>query len=119
LSIDGELRPAQLNDYDRRWRRVIFDAPQWMFFQRTDDSFVRYAVNIDPQQRTLAITRGHNRTWRSEFTFERPDSDRLVLDGNMDGHRINMQLQLVEFDTFRLLNSRFRWVRPPDPETEY
>jgi hypothetical protein len=26
-----------------------------------------------------------------------------------------MRLQLLELDTFRLLNSRFRWIRPPDP----
>jgi len=118
LAIDGELRPPQVNEYDRRWQRVIFDGPQWIFFQRTDDSFVRYGVNIDVQQNTLALTKGHSRTWHSNFTFERPDSDRLLLDGHMDGHRINMKLQLVEFDTFRLLNSRFRWVRPPDPDTE-
>ena len=118
LAIDGDLRPSQLNDYDRRWRRVIFDGPQWMFFQRTDDSFVRYGVNIDLRQNTLALTRGHNRTWSSNFTFERPDSERLLLEGEMDGHRIRMKLQLVEFDTFRLLNSPFRWMRPPDPESE-
>jgi hypothetical protein len=118
LTIDGELRPPQVNDYDRRWRRVIFDSPQWMFFQRTDDSFVRYGVRIDLQQNTLDLTKGHSRTWHSNFTFERPDSDRLLLNGNMDGHRIHMKLQLVAFDTFRLLNSRFRWARPPDPETE-
>jgi len=118
LAVDGELRPVQLNDYDRRWRRVIFDAPEWIFFQRTDDSFARYGVNIDVQQNTLALTKGHSRSWHSSFTFERPDPDRLLLNGQMDGHRINMKLQLMEFDTFRLLNSRFRWVRPPDAETE-
>ena len=118
LAIDGELRPPQLNDYDRRWRRVIFDGPQWIFFQRTDDSFVRYGVSIDVRENTLALTKGHSRSWHSDFAFERPDSDRLVLDGQMDGHRINMKLQRVEFDTFRLLNSHFRWVRPPDPDRE-
>jgi len=118
LAVDGELRPTQLNDYDRRWRRVIFDSPEWIFFQRTDDSFVRYAVSIDAQKKTLDLSKGHSRNWHSNFTFERPDMDRLLLNGQMDGHKINMKLQLVEFDTFRLLNSRFRWVRPPDPETE-
>jgi len=118
MAVDGQVRPAELNAYDMRWRRVIFDAPQWIFFQRSDDSFVRYGVSVDVQRNTLALTKGHSRSWHSAFTFERPDSDRLLLDGQMDGHRINMKLQLVEFDTFRLLNSRFRWVRPPDPETE-
>ena len=97
---------------------MIFDSPEWIFFQRTDDSFVRYGVSIDVRQKTLDLSKGHSRTWHSNFTFERPDMDRLLLNGQMDGHKVNMKLQLVEFDTFRLLNSRFRWVRPPDPETE-
>jgi hypothetical protein len=116
LSVDGEVRPAELNDYDRRWRRVIFDAPQWIFFQRTDDSFARYGVSIDSEQRAFSLTKGHSRSWHSNFTFERPDPDRLLLNGEMDGHKINAKLQLVQFDTFRLLNSRFRWIRPPDAE---
>ena len=118
LAVDGALRPAQVNDYDRRWRRVIFDGPQWIFFQRSDDSFVRYGASIDVQQNTLTLTKGHSRSWHSNFTFERLDPDRLLLDGQMDGHKIHMTLQLLELDTFRLLNSHFRWVRPPDPDTE-
>jgi hypothetical protein len=117
LTVDGESRSPQLNDYDRRWRRVVFDSPQWIFFQRTDDSFMRYGAGIDLQQKTLALTKGHSRTWHSVFTFLRPEHDRLALDGEMDGHKIQMNLHLVELDTFRLLNSHFRWVRPPDPDT--
>src|SRR5207302_9553253 len=30
LSIDGQVHPAVLNDYDRRWRRAIFDASDSM-----------------------------------------------------------------------------------------
>ncbi len=115
LAIDGEVRTPQLNDYDRRWRRVIFDAPQWIFFQRTDDSFVRYGVTIDSN--TLALRKGRSRSWNSNFAFQRPAPDRLLLDGQMDGYKIRMKLQLVQSDTFRLLNSHFRWTRPPDPET--
>jgi hypothetical protein len=33
----------------------------------------------------------------------------------MDGHHLRVRLALLELDTFRLLNSTFRWVRPPDP----
>jgi hypothetical protein len=32
----------------------------------------------------------------------------------MDGHAIRMHLSLIGLDTFPLINSRFRWVRPPD-----
>lgn len=114
MAIDGEVRTPELNDYDRRWRRVIFESPQWMFFQRTDDSFIRYGVAIDNNK--VALTKGRSRSWSSSFTFLRPMPDQLMLEGEMDGYKINMKLQLVEFDTFRLLNSPFRWTRPPDPD---
>lgn len=115
LSIDGEVRPPLVNDYDRRWRRVIFDAPDRIVFQRTDDSFAHYGASIDIGDRSLAVTKGSSRNWKASFTFERPARDRLILDGEMDGYKIRAQLKRVEFDTFRLLNSRFRWIRPPDP----
>jgi hypothetical protein len=115
LSVDGEIRLPDLNDYDRRWQRVIFDSPDRLVFQRTDESFSRYGVSIDVYSNTMTLTKGNARDWRSIFMFSRPARDRLVLDGEMDGHQIRMELQLVEFDTFRLLNSHFRWMRPPDP----
>jgi hypothetical protein len=115
LSIDGQLRPPLENDYDRRWRRVIFDVPSRMAFERTDDSFAHYGVVIDPDGHSIALTKGNSRSWQSTFAFRRPAVERLILDGDMDGHRIHVELQLVEFDSFRLLNSGFRWIRPPDP----
>jgi uncharacterized membrane protein YphA (DoxX/SURF4 family) len=115
MSVDDETRPALLNDYDRRWRRAIFDTVNVVVFQRTDDSFAHYEAAIDPSRRAITLTKRNGGNWRAAFTFERPSSDRLILEGTMDGHRLRIRLRLLDFDTFRLLNSRFRWVRPPDP----
>jgi uncharacterized membrane protein YphA (DoxX/SURF4 family) len=115
LSVDGQARPAELNDYDRRWRRVIFDAPAMAVFQRTDDSFARYGVAIDEGTGTLALTKGASRTWSSRFTFDRGPDGRLSLEGDMDGHRIQADLRRMDPSAFPLLNSGFRWVRPHDP----
>jgi uncharacterized membrane protein YphA (DoxX/SURF4 family) len=117
LSVDGVTQPAILNDYDRRWRRLIFDLPNDAVFQRTDDSFARYIASIDVSKQTLALTRGSSRTWISRFSFQRPAEDRLILEGEMDDHQILVELDRVELDTFRLLESDFRWIRPPDPST--
>jgi hypothetical protein len=115
LSIDGQVRVPELNDYDRRWKRVIFDLPDRMAFQRTDDSFARYGVSINASGRSLALTKGDSTNWQSAFTFDRPAEDELILNGDMDQYKIRMHLDRVNFDTFRLLNSTFRWTRPPDP----
>jgi hypothetical protein len=114
LSIDGQTRPAALNDYDRQWRRVVFDLPNTAAFQRFDDSFARFGASIDVYKHTIVLSKGGARTWKGGFVFERPADNRLILDGEMDGHKVRVELQLAEFDTFRLLNSRFRWVRPEE-----
>jgi len=114
LSVDGQVRPAELNDYDRRWRRVIFDTPDEIVFQRTDDSFARYGVSLDPSSGTLALTKGGGRTWASRLTYDRPSDDRLMLAGEMDGHRIDADLRLVDPSAFPVFNSSFRWIRPHD-----
>ena len=66
-------------------------------------------------QSSIALTKRNGGTWRASFTFDRPSQNRVVLDGMMDGYKLRLRLRRVDLDTFRLLNSRFRWVRPPDP----
>jgi hypothetical protein len=114
LSVDGQILPSFLADYDRRWRRVIFDTPNNVAFQRFDDSFARYVASINVYGKTLSLTRPNSRSWKANFSFERPSADHLTLNGDMDGHKIEVKLELVDFDTFRLLNSSFRWVRPEE-----
>jgi hypothetical protein len=111
LEIDGQVQPVALNEYDRRWRRAIFDYPDRMGFQRTDDSLARYGTVFDTGRQVVVLTKG--RTGSYTFTYQRPADDRLVLDGTMDGQVIHLELELVGLDTFPLLNSPFRWVRPP------
>jgi uncharacterized membrane protein YphA (DoxX/SURF4 family) len=112
LSIDGETRDPDRNDYDRRWRRVIFDATDVVAFQRTDDSIAHYGVAQGTTAERIRLRKGTSQRWASTFTAQRPARERLILDGEMDGYRIRMELRLVEFDTFPLLNSGFRWIRP-------
>jgi uncharacterized membrane protein YphA (DoxX/SURF4 family) len=113
LAIDGEVRSPLLNDYDRRWRRVVFDATDVVVFQRTDDSFVHYGVAEQTTADRVVLRKGTSRRWIAYFDVQRLAQDRLVLQGEMDGYRIAMQLRRVELDTFPLLNSGFRWIRPP------
>ena len=112
LSVDGQFQTPALYDYDRQWRRVIFDLPGTVAFQRLDDSIARYGSSIDTGLKSIALTKGSSKTWKSSFSYQRSGADQLILDGDMDNHRIHMQLQLADFDTFPLLNSTFRWVRP-------
>ena len=110
LSIDGQLRSPLLTDYDR-WRRAIFDFPTAMTFQRMDDSFARYGASINLNDKTLALTKGDDKNWKANFTFQRVAPDQLTLNGEMDGHKIHMQLQLVDRSKFLLINRGFHWIQ--------
>jgi hypothetical protein len=110
LTIDGQVRSPLLTDYGR-WRRVIFDIPSRMVFQRMDDSLAGYGAAIKVNDKTLALTKDDDKNWKASFTFQRPTPDQLVLDGAMDSHKLHMQLQLLDREKFLLVNRGFHWIQ--------
>ena len=110
LSIDGQVRSPLLTDYGR-WRRVVFDFPEFVSFQRMDDSFAGYGTKIDPGSSTLVLTRFDDKNWKANLSFQRPVPDQLILDGQMDGHKVHMQLQLFDRKKFLLVSRGFHWVQ--------
>src|SRR5580693_584276 len=77
ISIDGQFRAPLLTDSER-WRRVIFDFPKGMTFQRIDESLVYYGATIDVRAKSLALTKYSDKKWKAGFTFQRPARDRLI-----------------------------------------
>lgn len=110
MSIDGQIRSPLVTDYDR-WRRLIFDLPVVMNFQRMDDSLVYYRSSIDPTGSTLALTKGSDKNWKATFAIERPAPEQLILDGAMDGHQIHLQMRLFDRNKFLLINRGFHWIQ--------
>ena len=112
------ISEATLIDY---WARDLEDADEadrveaHLFGCADCSARLEHLAVLGAGVTTLALTKGASTTWRAAFAVQRPARDRLLLEGEMDGHRIRARLALVELDTFRLLNSTFRWVRPPDP----
>jgi hypothetical protein len=117
VSVDGQIRPPLLTDTER-WRRVIFDYVASVSVQRMDDSFVggsfsdsvSYGAAIDVNARTIALTKPDEKSWKANFSFDRPAQDRLVLDGQMDGRTVRMELTLLNRDKLLLVNRGFHWT---------
>ena len=110
FAIDGQLRSPLLTD-GGRWRRAIFEFPTRMAFQRMDDSFARCVASLNVKDNTLELTRDDDKNWKANFRFQRVAENQLTLDGDMDKHKVHMQLQLVDRKTFLLVNRGFHWVQ--------
>jgi len=110
LSIDGQLRSPLLTDYGS-WRRVIFDYPNIMSFQRMDDSFASYGASISANDKTIALTRYDDKNWKATLTFQRVAQDQLTLDGDIDSHKTHIQLQLADRNKFLLVSRGFHWIQ--------
>jgi len=109
MSIDGQVRPPLLTD-DSRWRRILFDSPTGASFQRMDDTFQGYAAEIKMDAKSLVLKKSNDKNWMANFSFQRPAPESLILDGDMDGHKIHMQLKLFDRTKFLLVNRGFHWI---------
>lgn len=107
--IDGQVRSPLLDD-SGRWRRIVFDTPTRVTFQRVNDSFERYGANINISDKTVTMTSDTDKNWRANFTIARPAPDQLILDGDMDGHKTRFLLKLFDLKRFNLIGRGFHWV---------
>jgi hypothetical protein len=110
MTRDGVTLPPLLSDGER-WRRVVIQTATSMTFQRMNEALVTYGAVIDGTRGSATLSRPDDKTWSAGLTFERPEPNRLVLDGDMDGHRLHMRLTLVERNSFLLVNRGFHWVQ--------
>ena len=49
--------------------------------------------------------------WKAQFTFQQPSPDVLVLDGEMNGHKVHMDTRLFDRSKFLLVSRGFNWVQ--------
>lgn len=73
--------------------------------------FVWYGASIDQNLNSVTMTNSSDKNWKATFSFQRPAADRLVVEGEMDGRKVRMQLVLLERQKFLLINRGFHWVR--------
>lgn len=108
LTRNGEVSAPLVTD-KKRWRRVIFDRPSGMTFQRMDDSFAFYGVSIDTK--TATVTLGDEKNRRGTLRYERGGADQLSLSGEVEGQRVAMRLKLLDRNKMMLVSRGFHWVQ--------
>lgn len=110
LTSDGQPRLPLPTDKDR-WCRAIFDFPDYMAFQRIDGTLAYYGASFDTKHSSVAFTNNRNPKQKASFTYQRPAPDQLTLDGEMDSHKVHMQLRLADQKQFLLLSRGFHWIQ--------
>jgi hypothetical protein len=76
-----------------------------------DDTLDRYRASINTNDQTLDLTKDNDKNWKARFNFQRPASDRLIFAGDMDSHKVKVELQLVDRKKFLLVSRGFHWVQ--------
>lgn len=112
ITVDGLFKPPVLTDNDR-WRRVVLDGPSEFDIQPMDGPVHRYLLKPDLEKKTLTIYKPDTPTLRSVLSYENPQPDTLVLEGDVNGHQVNAKLSRMDLndpDNFILLTRGVHWV---------
>jgi len=109
LTVDGQSRAPLLTD-TTRWRRLVFDSPQYATAQNMDDSFHTYGVKIDIKGKTLELSSFTDKNWKANFSFAEPTPSQLVLDGTMDGKKVHAQLELLDRSKLLIVSRGFHFI---------
>jgi hypothetical protein len=110
FALDGQSRPPLLTDA-RRWRRIVFDFPQFTTIYGMNEEPQSYGARIDTNARTIALTESGNGKAKGDFSFQRPDAGHLILNGIMSDHKVHVELELYRRSKFLLVNRGFHWVQ--------
>lgn len=105
--LNGVLRPPLMTD-PARWRQIAFDHYSRFYIQPMDkDVPARYLMTIDAKGSHLSLK---GKTESGKFTIKQLASDRIAIDGTMQGKRIDATLHEVPLSSFLLVNRGFHWV---------
>lgn len=110
MSTDDVERAPLITDNDR-WRRVVFDRPIAVTFQRMDDTFARFGSKINMETKLLTLTKFDDPKWTASFSFQQLAADRMTLQGEMDGKKVQMRLELFPRERFLLVTRGFNWIQ--------
>lgn len=110
MEINGVERAALVTDWDR-WRRVIFQFPTAMSFQRMDDSMGGFGATVDTATKTIALTGPPGTQGKGKLTYQQPSPDMLILSGeDPAGRKLRLETRLFDRSRFLLVRQGFHWI---------
>jgi hypothetical protein len=111
---DGQVQPPLMTD-QRQWLRAIYNpgipgiSPTTLSVTRLDGSRQVYLLELDTNQRTLALSKFDDPAWGTTLTYHKSAPRTLVLEGSLDGRQVRITCHCL--DESRLpVNRGFRWI---------
>lgn len=109
LRVNGTVRPPLVTDV-RRWRRLVFERPEFVTFQRMDDTLETRRVKFDAAARRIDML-GSEGGVVGELCYDDAEPGVMTVSGRVDGWETHMRLERVDHTQFVLLQRGFRWVQ--------
>jgi hypothetical protein len=109
FEADGEVGPPRLTDAVR-WRRVTINSSRSIVIQHMSDAYSVYALRLDADAKTLALTNPLDSTWQSAISYRQPEPGLLALEGTLDGRKLRARLRRIDESKYRLVKPGFRWI---------
>ncbi|TFV57203.1 DoxX family protein [Mycobacterium sp. PS03-16] len=103
--VDGRPTPPRTDDA-ARWQRVVVDQPGAVTVQQMDGTLTTVPATIDPGSRTVEMP-----DLAADLRYRRPDGDRLILAGRVNGRAVEIDLDAVDPNSFTLRSRGFTWVQ--------
>jgi uncharacterized membrane protein YphA (DoxX/SURF4 family) len=109
--VDGQDVP--LFKDPQRWRWMVFQRPGSVTVELMIGSRQGYSLNLDRKARTMILGSKTPDTPErvAEFSYTKPDSATLMLDGQLNGHRTHARLHKM-----MLISTGFHWIFVPPRE---
>ncbi len=114
FSEDNVLRPPLVTD-DQRWQYVVFDTNDFLTIQPMEGTLQLCKFTLNDSRSSLELVDFDNPTWKATFTLEPSGNDRIVMQGQANGHLVSATLHRVDLSNptrFLLYNRGFHWVTP-------
>ena len=108
-AVDGNPQPLVLTNATR-WRRVLLDSPERLSVQPIDGPQERFMLKLDQSKKSFTLTKRADPNWKADFYYRDGEKDVLLLEGELDSHKVSAKLHRVNESEVLLTSRGFHWI---------